>query len=37
MKKELGVKWIRYKLYCYNNGLSEGNFTNLKNFIENNK
>ena len=25
---------IEYKLYCYRGGLAEGNFKNLKNFIE---
>ena len=26
--------WSRYKLYCWNRGLADGNFKNFKNFIE---
>lgn len=27
-------QWIGYKLFCYNEGLAEGNFKTLKLFME---
>lgn len=27
-------QWIGYKLFCYNNGLAEGNLKTLEMFIE---
>lgn len=27
-------QWIGYKLFCYNNGLAEGNIKTLEKFIE---
>lgn len=30
------INWINYKNYCYRNGLCEGNFNNLKLFMERN-
>ena len=26
--------WARYKLYCYNRGLAEGNYKNLHEFMK---
>ena len=26
--------WVRYKLYCYNRGISEGNYNTFKKFME---
>lgn len=34
MKNLKGINWHLYKLYCYRNGLSEGQYINLKNYIE---
>lgn len=28
------INWLMYKQYCWRNGLSEGQFKNLKTFIE---
>lgn len=28
------INWLMYKQYCWRNGLSEGQFKNLKSFIE---
>lgn len=30
-----GINWTNYNLYCYKNGLANGDFKNLKSFIEN--
>ena len=27
-------KWISYKLFCYRNGLAEGQYKNFKYFME---
>lgn len=29
-----GINWTNYKHYCYRNGLTTGNFKNLKKWIE---
>ena len=31
------INWLMYKQYCWKNGLSEGQFKNLKLFIEGRK
>lgn len=31
-----GINWTNYNLYCYRNGLNNGNFKNLKRWIETN-
>lgn len=28
------INWLLYKQYCWRYGLSEGNFQNLKNYVE---
>lgn len=28
------INWLMYKQYCWRNGLAEGQFKNLKTFIE---
>ena len=28
------INWLMYKQYCWRNGLAEGQFKNLKKFIE---
>lgn len=34
MRMEKQIQWIGYDLYCYNRGLSHGNYKNFKQFIE---
>lgn len=29
-----GINWTNYKLFCYKYGLAEGNFKNLKKWVE---